>query len=42
MIGFVFGFVGGAFIAFESKKEGETKYAPVAFKEEENQAVKKE
>jgi hypothetical protein len=42
MIGFVFGFVGGAFIAFESKKETETKYAPVALKEEPNEAVKKD
>ena len=30
MIGFVFGFIGGAFIAFESKKDGETKYVPLA------------
>jgi drug/metabolite transporter (DMT)-like permease len=40
MIGFVFGFVGGAFIAFESKKEGETKYVPLANKEDEPQQKK--
>ena len=40
MIGFVFGFVGGAFIAFESKKDGETKYIPL--KEEKDETVKKE
>ncbi len=34
MVGFVFGFVGGAFIAFESKKDGETKYVQLPIKEE--------